>query len=60
MDINSINVLFSTFMTFFIHSPRMFLAYGQNEQMLLTMIYSQFNTIHLLVLDIRKTILFSF
>lgn len=55
MDINSISVLFSTFMTFFIHSSRMLLAYGGNEQMLRSiMIYSQFNIILLLVLAIRK------
>lgn len=53
MDINS--VLFSTFMIFFIHSLRMLLAYGENKQMLLTiMIYSRFNIRLLLVLAIRK------
>lgn len=55
MDINSISVLFSTFMIFFIHSLRMLLAYGENKQMLLTiMIYSRFNIRLLLVLAIRK------
>lgn len=55
MDINSISVLFSTFMTFFIHSLRMLLAHGENEQMLRSiMIYSQFNIILLRVLAIRK------
>lgn len=58
MDINSISVLISTFMTFFIHSLRMLLAYGGNEQMLRSiMIYSQFNIILLLVLAIRKNVL---
>jgi len=55
MDINCISVLFSTFMTFFIHSLRMLLAYGGNQQMLRSiMSYSQFNLILLLVLAIKK------
>lgn len=55
MDINSISVLISTFITFFKHSLRMLLAYGENEQMLRSiMTYSQPTIILLLVLDIRR------
>lgn len=55
MDINSISVLFSTFITFFKHSLRMLLAYGENEQTLRSiMTYSRPTIILLLVLDIRR------
>lgn len=55
MDTNSLSVSFNTFMTFFIHSLRMLLARGEDEQMqIYYCLLLALNTILLLVLAIRK------